>query len=208
MHRQVPMAEVKEVLRLWRAGLPRKRVAAQLGLDPKTVRRYLTAATAAGVRGEGHGVTDDEVRDTLLALQPVGGRPRGDGWAQCEAQRPSGDEGKWFAAVKDAKLFDEAITLANATPCDPRTLTRAARDFGESNPKFALEAGLAALRWLVAGHGYEITALDVRAAYTQTLAAAARAGVRESVEARIRSLFDSPTTRTGFVAIVIGKDLG
>jgi hypothetical protein len=32
-------------------------------------------------------VTDDELRDTLLALQPMAGRPRGDGWAQCEAQR-------------------------------------------------------------------------------------------------------------------------
>ena len=88
MYREVTMMEVKEVLRLWRAGLPRKRLAAQLGLDPKTVRRYLEAATAAGVRAEGDAVTDDEVRDTLLGLQPMGGRPRGDGWAQCVAQRP------------------------------------------------------------------------------------------------------------------------
>ena len=66
MYREVTMVEVKEVLRLWRAGLPRKRLAAQLGLDPKTVRRYLAAATAAGVRAEGAAVTDDEVRDTLL----------------------------------------------------------------------------------------------------------------------------------------------
>lgn len=88
MYREVTMVEVKEVLRLWRAGLPRKRLAAQLGLDPKTVRRYLEAATAAGVRAEGDAVTDDEVRDTLLGLQPMGGRPRGDGWAQCVAQRP------------------------------------------------------------------------------------------------------------------------
>jgi hypothetical protein len=56
-----------------------------------------------------------------------------------------GDEGKWFAAAKEAKLFDEAITLANRTPCDPRTLTRAARDFAEQNPAFATEAGLSAL---------------------------------------------------------------
>jgi len=42
-----------------------------------------------------------------------------------------GEEGKWFAAAKDAKLFDEAIALANRTPCSPQTLTRAARDFEE-----------------------------------------------------------------------------
>ena len=87
MYREVPMVEVKEVLRLWRAGLPRKRLAAQLGLDPKTVRRYLDAATAAGVRVDGGGVTDADVRDTLLGLQPLSGRPRGEGWAQCQAQR-------------------------------------------------------------------------------------------------------------------------
>ena len=45
-----------------------------------------------------------------------------------------GDEGKWFAAAKDAKLFNEAAALANAAPCDPKTLTRAARDFAQTNP--------------------------------------------------------------------------
>jgi DNA-binding NarL/FixJ family response regulator len=39
------LIELKEVLRLWGKGLPKKRVAAQVGLDPKTVRRYLKAAT-------------------------------------------------------------------------------------------------------------------------------------------------------------------
>jgi hypothetical protein len=58
-----------------------------------------------------------------------------------------GDEGKWFAAAKEVGLFAEAIRLANETPCDPRTLTRAARDFADERPTFALEAGLAALRW-------------------------------------------------------------
>ncbi len=64
-----------------------------------------------------------------------------------------GEEGKWFAAAKDAKLFDEAVALANRTPCSPQTLTRAARDFAEKNPAFAVEAGMAALRWLVEGYG-------------------------------------------------------
>ena len=99
-----------------------------------------------------------------------------------------GEEGKWFAAAKDAKLFDEAIALANATPCDPKTLTRAARDFAQTNPAFAVEAGLAALRWLVHGYGYEITSVDVRAAYSHTLTAAAHAGVDGAVRTRIRAL--------------------
>jgi hypothetical protein len=119
-----------------------------------------------------------------------------------------GEEGKWFAAAKEAKLFDEAVALANATPCDPKTLTRAARDFAQTNPAFAVEAGLAALRWLVRGFGYEITAVDVRAAYSYTLTAAAAAGVWDAVRSRIRALFDDPAARSGFVASVIGKEVG
>jgi hypothetical protein len=57
MYREVTMVEITEVLRLWREGVPTKRVAAQLGLDPKTVRRYLEVASATGPlstpRGEG-----------------------------------------------------------------------------------------------------------------------------------------------------------
>ncbi len=95
MYREVTMVEVKEVLRLWRAGLPRKRLAAQLGLDPKTVRRYLGAATAAGVRADGHdGHRRRGPRDAARAAA-VGGRPRGDGWAQCAAQRPAIE--RWLA---------------------------------------------------------------------------------------------------------------
>jgi|SRR5579872_75777 len=119
-----------------------------------------------------------------------------------------GEEGKWFAAAKDAKLFDEAVALANATPCDPKMLTRAARDFAQTNPAFAVEAGLGALRWLIHGYGYEVAPLDVRAAYSHTLTAAANAGVDDAVRIRIRALFDDPAARSGFVASVIGKEVG
>ena len=87
MFREVTMIELKEVLRLWGKGLPKKRVAAQLGLDPKTVRRYLTAATAAGLRADGDPISDEQLCDVLLALHPAGGRPRGDGWTVCAEQR-------------------------------------------------------------------------------------------------------------------------
>jgi hypothetical protein len=87
MYREVTMIEVKEVLRLRGEGLPKKRIAAQLGLDPKTVRRYLRAAATAGVRVRAT-ISDEEVRQVLLALHPAGGRPRGDGWARCLEQRP------------------------------------------------------------------------------------------------------------------------
>ena len=72
MFREVTMIELKEVLRLWGKGLPKKRVAAQVGLDPKTVRRYLKAATAAGLRADGDPISDERVREVLLALHPSG----------------------------------------------------------------------------------------------------------------------------------------
>jgi DNA-binding CsgD family transcriptional regulator len=48
-YREVTMLEVKEVLRLWLAGGRKKRIAAQLGLNIKTVRRYLRAAQQQGL---------------------------------------------------------------------------------------------------------------------------------------------------------------
>ncbi len=87
MYREVTMLEVREVLRLRGAGLPKKRIAAQLGLDPKTVRRYLAAAVEAGVALGGEPVPDAALQAVLLALHPSGGRPRGDGWDRCAAEQ-------------------------------------------------------------------------------------------------------------------------
>ncbi|GAB4278917.1 MAG: hypothetical protein Kow0092_34730 [Deferrisomatales bacterium] len=119
-----------------------------------------------------------------------------------------GEEGKWFAAAKSAGLFDEAIGLANRTPCSPRTLTRAARDFADENPTFALEAGVAALRWLVEGYGYDVTSADVRSAYTHALRAADNAGRLEETRRRIRDLVAGETFGERFVTRILGRELG
>lgn len=119
-----------------------------------------------------------------------------------------GEEGKWFAAAKDAKLFDEAIAFANRTPCSPQTLTRAARDFEEKKPEFAIEAGMAALRWLVEGYGYEITSLDVLSAYSHTLKAAENAGCAEQTRQRIHDLVARESSGERFVTKVLGRHLG
>ena len=87
MYREVRMIEITEVLRLWRAGVPKKRVAARLGLDPKTVRRYVTVAEGTGLRVGDDPVSETQLRDVLLALHPGGGRPRGDDWDRCRAQQ-------------------------------------------------------------------------------------------------------------------------
>jgi len=124
------------------------------------------------------------------------------------ANETPGEEGKWFAAAKDAKLFDEAIALANRTPCSPQTLTRAARDFAEKNPGFAVEAGMAALRWLVEGYGYEITGLDVLTAYSFTMKAAENAGVTPQTQERIRALVAAVRYEEMFVAKILARKVG
>jgi len=88
-YREVTMLEVKEVLRLWLAGVRKKRIAAQLGLNVKTVRRYLRAAEAQGLTSAADpAVLDDGLLAVVVSLvQPGTGRPHGDGWAACVAQR-------------------------------------------------------------------------------------------------------------------------
>lgn len=118
-----------------------------------------------------------------------------------------GEEGKWFATAKDAKLFDEAIALANQSPCSTQTLTRAARDFADTKPEFAIEAGMAALHWLVKGYGYDITGLDVLNAYSHTMKAADNAGCAKETHQRIHDAVAQDSLGARFVASVLGRHL-
>ncbi|MFN7702543.1 MAG: hypothetical protein ACK5U8_31965 [Deltaproteobacteria bacterium] len=119
-----------------------------------------------------------------------------------------GDEGTWFAAAKDAGLYDEALALASRTPCDPKTLARAARDYTEKQPAFAASAGLLSLYWLVQGYGYEITSVDVWDAYRATLAAAERHGSAAEVRERVRKMVAAEGAGERFVTKVLGRELG
>lgn len=80
------MVEIKEVLLLWIGGAKKKRIAAQLTIDVKTVRRYIAAAESRGISPGGE-LTDEQVGTVLLALQPAVERLHGDGWQKCEAER-------------------------------------------------------------------------------------------------------------------------
>ncbi len=111
-----------------------------------------------------------------------------------------GAEGKWFAAAKDAGFFDVAIELARRSPTDPRTLTRAARDFAVKRPEFAIAAGLAALSWMARGYGYELTGLDVHAAFDAVMQAAAGMGMDDQqIKAQVREMIDVQQPGMNFV---------
>jgi len=102
-----------------------------------------------------------------------------------------GEEGKWFATAKDIRLFELALELASRSPCDPKTLTRAARDYHDSEPAFALGAAMAALHWLSQGWGYEVTSADVVEAYDRAIDAASRLNKIDEVTDQLRQLVES-----------------
>ncbi len=102
-----------------------------------------------------------------------------------------GEEGKWFATAKELKLFELALELANQTPCDPKTLTRAARDYLDAEPVFALGSALAALCWLSEGWGYEVTSADVIEAYDRAMDAAFNLNKVDDVKDQIRQIVES-----------------
>ncbi|HEX9831688.1 MAG TPA: IS21 family transposase, partial [Mycobacterium sp.] len=78
--REVRVFEVREVLRLWlRGDAPIERLA---GVDRKTVRRYVDAATELGlVRAGGEDqLTDEFIGAVVEAVRPHRRDGRGDGW--------------------------------------------------------------------------------------------------------------------------------
>jgi len=117
-----------------------------------------------------------------------------------------GEEGKWFAAAKSAGLYKEAVELANKAPCDPKTLTRAARDLAEAEPQFALGAGLAALRWIAEGYGYDLSGWDVQEAYDRTIQSAEILKRRDEVLGRIRKLAGANTDGGRILTAILQRE--
>jgi hypothetical protein len=109
---------------------------------------------------------------------------------------------------KGFRLYEEALQLASRTPCDPRTLARAARDAGDEHPAFAIGAGLLALHWLVLGYGYEITSTDVWAAYDATMKAVGKLGAVEATRERARKIINASDALGGsFVKNILARTL-
>ncbi|MCL5746398.1 MAG: hypothetical protein M1541_21115 [Acidobacteria bacterium] len=142
---------------------------------------------AAGRRGEAYeryALTANQANTGLSAFRQIKRK-----YPEVEPQRilrdlaeASGDPGRWFAAAKDAGHRDLALRFATTGRTDPKTLSRASRDFLECDPVFALRIGRLAVARILAGDGYEITELDLAGAMDHFLAAAERAGV--GVDAR------------------------
>lgn len=115
-----------------------------------------------------------------------------------------GEEGKWFATAKSLKRFDLAIKLAWASPSDPKTLTRAARDHLEDRPAFAVQAAMAAMRWMAAGYGYELTGAHAREALRLATDAAQRIGQEQEVRQWIQQLLACDDGSARWLRLALG----
>jgi hypothetical protein len=115
-----------------------------------------------------------------------------------------GEPGKWFATAKTLKLFDRATALAWASACDPKTLTRAARDHLPERPVFAMQAALAALHWMSMGHGYELTVLDVVQAHRLAEEAAHSAQQLDEAQAIIEKVLAAERPMSAWMRRALG----
>jgi hypothetical protein len=86
--REVPVEVVREALRQWLRGEGLHGIARLAGVDRKTARRYVGAASALGLdRQGGEGQLSDELVGAVVeAVRPVRPAGHGEGWARLEAQ--------------------------------------------------------------------------------------------------------------------------
>ena len=117
------------------------------------------------------------------------------------------EEGKWFATAKSLGMLPLALKLAYQSPCDPKTLNRAARDYLEKDPKFALGAAMASLHWLAEGWGYEITGMDVYSAYDYAMKVAETLDIAEQVKEDIIRIVNADKSPGMFVKDILGRHL-
>jgi len=115
-----------------------------------------------------------------------------------------GEPGKWFASAKGLKLFEQATRLAWASPSDPKTLNRAARDHLKTQTDFAMQCALASLHWMSMGHGYELTGLDVLEAYRMAMEAAAAAEQTQQVRASLEQVLASDRPMAAWMKQTLG----
>jgi hypothetical protein len=119
-YREVTMLEITEVLRQWIAGAGRRQIARRLGLDPKTVRRYLRAAERCGLTAgmDRAALSEAQVTAVVTALRGSGERSYGEGWQTCDAHRVFIEE-RLRAGVRLSKirrlLVRQGVRLPRAT---------------------------------------------------------------------------------------------
>ncbi len=118
--RTFEMVDVVEILAHWYAGRPKAEVARSLGVDPKTVRKYVAAAEAAGLAPGGPPLSEQQWRAKVRAWFPglVDTRLRQPSWSEIDRHRERIEAlvGVVPASVAHQRLVDEeglAVSVAS-----------------------------------------------------------------------------------------------
>ncbi len=99
----------------------------------------------------------------------------------------SRDCGRYFAAAKDAGLFELALKFAVQGHPDPNTLSRACRDSIDKDPPFAHAIGQIAMQRYLDGFGYEVRPSDWADAYRHYADAGDRIGETRHARAWVKA---------------------
>lgn len=120
-YREVNVFDVKEVLRRWLRGDAKKAIARQVGVDPKTVRRYVAAARSVGLSAPAaeSALSEGALSAVMAEVKPRGGRPRGPGWDACERQheliKALLDEGVLLTKIRKLLLRQRGLKVSYGT---------------------------------------------------------------------------------------------
>ena len=118
------MHEIREVLRLWMRGEGQRSIARLAAVDRKTVRRYVEAATAAGLD---RNASEEAIGDGLIAVVCEAVRPHrptghGEAWAVLEAHH---DQLKvWLVEQKLTVVKADDLLRRSGVVVPQRTLHR------------------------------------------------------------------------------------
>jgi len=145
-YREVPVVEIREVLRLWVRGHGLREIARLAVVDRKTVRRYVEAARTAGLLpGHGEGaITDELIGQVVELVRPT--RPSGHGaaWDELVPHR-SKIEGWLKQDLKVTKIHDLLERKGVAVPY--RSLHRYCTE------ELGYSKGATTVRWPTASPG-------------------------------------------------------
>lgn len=112
-------------------------------------------------------------------------------------------EGRWFAAARQAGLLDEALALARVSPAEPATLQTAVFRHADSEPAFAFEAGLLAIRGLANGDAFDPEKIEFEDLCDALLAIARREGRVPELRERVAAQFRQPGRERDYWALRI-----
>lgn len=132
--RELCVLEVREVLRLWAKGCGYRPIASLVGVDRKTVRRYVEAARSLGLASEGEpgrSVDDELVAEVVSLIRPGGSRGTGAMREHCRTHRAL--LVKWAAAGCKGPKLVKLLKRHTGVTVPLRTLQRFMKEEVRSN---------------------------------------------------------------------------